>query len=579
MLSKSIPISVLSKDCPSSFTERKIKNNCSDLSEQFTIQLSPKIILTTGDKNKNTKYFEKKSHKTFNNDYELHSMNMINDSLEEAQLEENLVIHESEDDSNKILLDIGSTINGKMLNEFFLENKNNNLDSQNENQKYLYDNSINDEKSRNYLKNNNHHRNFFSKIIDCEILIDTKEVYSKPWTELINNIYSQCQSENNSIQQISLGSQHTLCISNKGKLYSFGWNNYHQCGVKNNELENINIENLNEIKIGHRVIGISTGEDHSLIITEEGYLYGFGLNSNGQLCYSFDKHKIINKPTLIKSFKNLFINDIQCTGNISFMLSSIGNAFICPWEDENKNIHYNPLKLYFPNKEFITSISCGENFVMFISKNGNLFSMGSNNKFGQLGHGDAHPRYSPTIIEYFATNNIKIIQVSCGYSHVLSLSEDGKAYSWGLGNCGQLGLGENMEYNYSPKSINAFKEKSEIIFQVSAGFHSSYFLTEKNGVYFCGTNSDDRYKDTFVPIEINIKIMYKDLINNPCWICRILNCWNRSMSIFYAVFLDCYFINKDDEKVHKVLNLISKKWLQQSFSNSIMEGIENINYN
>ena len=73
--------------------------------------------------------------------------------------------------------------------------------------------------------------------------------------------------------------------------------------------------------------------------------------------------------------------------------------------------------------------------------------------------------------------------------------------------------------------------------------------------------------------------MYKDLINNPCWICRILNCWNRSMSIFYAVFLDCYFINKDDEKVHKVLNLISKKWLQQSFSNSIMEGIENINYN
>ena len=573
MLSKSIPISI----CPSSFTERKAKNNFSDLSDQFEVQLSPKIILTTGDKNKNTKYPEKKSPKTFNNDYEEHSMNMINDSLEE-NLEENLVIHESNDDSNKILLDIDSSVNGKILDNFFLENKNNNLNSQNENQKYLYNNSINDEKSRNYLKNHNHHRNFFSKIIDCEILIDTKEVYSKPWTELINNVYSQCQSENNSIQQISLGSEHTLCISNKGKLYSFGWNNYYQCGVKNDDLENTNIENLNEIKINHRIIGISAGEDHSLIVTEEGYLYGFGLNNNGQLCYSFDKHKTINKPTFIKSFKNSFISDIQCTGNISFILNTTGTAFICPWEDECKEIHYNPLKLYFTNKESITSISCGDNFVMFTSKDGNLFSMGSNNKFGQLGLGDAQPRYSPTIIEYFETNNIKIIQVSCGYSHVLALSEDGKSFSWGLGNCGQLGLGENMEYNYSPKSINSFKEKNEIIFQVSAGFHSSYFLTEKNGVYFCGTNSDDRYKETFTPEEINIKIMYKDLINNPCWICRILNTWNRSMSIFYAVFLDCYFINKDDEKVHKVLNLISKKWLQQSFSNSIMEGIENINY-
>ena len=34
----------------------------------------------------------------------------------------------------------------------------------------------------------------------------------------------------NSMQLISLGSTHTLVASSKGKLYSWGWNDWGQCG-------------------------------------------------------------------------------------------------------------------------------------------------------------------------------------------------------------------------------------------------------------------------------------------------------------------------------------------------------------
>ena len=35
-----------------------------------------------------------------------------------------------------------------------------------------------------------------SKILDIKILIDTNEIYLKPWSQLINNIYNKCESNN-----------------------------------------------------------------------------------------------------------------------------------------------------------------------------------------------------------------------------------------------------------------------------------------------------------------------------------------------------------------------------------------------
>ena len=154
----------------------------------------------------------------------------------------------------------------------------------------------------------------------------------------------------------------------------------------------------------------------------------------------------------------------------------------------------------------------------------------------------------------------------------------GIPYSWGLGGEDQHGQGFGIEVNYSPMPIDYFIKNNLLVYQVSAGFHNCYFLTDENEIYFCGTD-EKKFNKEFIPKPINIKNKYRDLENNLFWIWRILNCWNRSMSVFYAVFLDYNFINKDDEKLNNVLNLISKKWLNQSFSRNIMKGLDNLNYN
>ena len=506
----------------------------------------------------------------------------------------NINNEENEDyNNNENYNDEKNDLSEELKLEKFLNNmKNKNIVSQKENEHILFDmnntkNKDENSKYNNEILDNNLKRNFFSKILDIEIIIDSNEIYSKPWSFLINKIYNKLELNSDSIQLISLGSQHTLCISNKGKLYSFGWNNYSQCGKKFDSKKNIELKNdfkiqyieeINQIKIGKKVSDISIGEDHSIIITEEGNIFGFGLNNNGQLCFNPNKHKIIKKPTLIKSFHKQNIKNVGCTDNISFILNNKGEVFICPWEDRENKMHYAPIKLYFPYKPKITSVSCGDNFSIFLSKNGNVYSMGSNNKFGQLGLGDSNVQLSPKILPFFKNNKISILQISCGFCHVLALSENGSVYSWGYGGNGQLGLGKEISLSFTPKLIDYFKEKEIIIYQVSAGFHSSYFLTEINNIYICGTNGRD-CNNNYIPKNIDIKTKYKDLLKYPCWICRILNCWNKNMSVFYAIFLDCYFINKDDEEVNKVLNLISKKWVHQSFSKSIMQGIYSLDLN
>ena len=514
-----------------------------------------------------------------------------NENIEENENEENNDDNNEENQKNKELEEFLNYNDNKdkisqKENNYILFGTNNST-SKNLNNDIINYNSISqsNNKNENFSKNADNKRNFFSKIIDIEILIDTNEIYSKPWSQIINDIYIHLEKNNDSIQLISLGAQHTLCLSNQGKLFSFGWNNYSQCGKKqeknrtekNIKMEIDKIEEINEINIEQKVCDISAGEDHSLIVCDTGRLYGFGLNNNGQLCYDPKKHKIISKPSLIKSFRRNFMMNVQCTNNISFILNDKKEAFICPWEDQNKKINYIPIKLYFPLKAKISMISCGDNFSIFLSKNGNIYSMGSNNKYGQLGHGNTNICLSPKMILFFKNKKIKITQISCGYSHTLALGDKGEVFSWGLGSEGQLGQNLDVEVNYNPEPIDFFIKNNILIYQVSAGYHNSYFLTEDNEVYMCGSNGINYIKE-FVPKKIEVKNKYKDMENYPVWICRILNCWNRSMSVFYTIFLDCNFIDKDDERVHNVLDMISKRWLNQSYSADIMKGFDNINY-
>ena len=452
----------------------------------------------------------------------------------------------------------------------------------------------------------------FAKILDFDMMIDTNECYETLWASIYDSIYTRCLQNNDPIQLISLGSQHTVCVTNKGKIYTFGWNNYGQCGVPinstvllKNELDNnrlININKFNEIelRILNRVDGvkipqidevifsnsITCGEDYTLIVDKEGKLWSFGLNLNGQLglghCTQIDKPSEVefenennqNQKNVKKSKKNkVKFNSVKSAGYINFCTTEEGEIYMWPWGDKQGNLHYNPNKFFLSSpQEKVTSVACGNNFCLMLNSNGMVYSMGKSNKYGELGVGDFNPRYGPTPIDFFNLNLERINQISCGFKHCVAKSSTGRVYTWGCGCKGQLG--QDNYNNMSIPGLVRFEDPFMKVIQVSAGFRCTFFLSENRKVFSCGCNGTISMEKTPILFDIVDKVPEMSLEQNYS-VVRINNTWCKSFSIFYATVADSTTLKLSPVRISSILNNLSSKWINDNINPPYVETIEN----
>lgn len=99
-----------------------------------------------------------------------------------------------------------------------------------------------------------------------------------------------------------------------------------------------------------------------------------------------------------------------------------------------KSISKTPVKIEFFEGKSPIYTYVGPRHSAVVTKSGELYTYGSGN-WGILGHGDEKSViYSePKLVEYFAKNGIKIKKVCLGDFHSIALSEDGKVFTWGFG--------------------------------------------------------------------------------------------------------------------------------------------------
>ena len=150
-----------------------------------------------------------------------------------------------------------------------------------------------------------------------------------------------------------------------------------------------------------------------------------------------------------------------------------------------------PKKLEKLQKIKINSISCGENFSLFITKNNEIYTCGNNDK-NQLGFDKYYSNSKkincndyiiPTQIESFC--DLKVTKVSCGQNHCLAIVKDSvsntiTAWCWGDNNFGQLGLGLNIKRR-NPTLINTLLEYNSVPFDVSCGKNFSIICLKRKG--------------------------------------------------------------------------------------------------
>jgi alpha-tubulin suppressor-like RCC1 family protein len=93
--------------------------------------------------------------------------------------------------------------------------------------------------------------------------------------------------------------------------------------------------------------------------------------------------------------------------------------------------------------------------------------------------------YTPIKIPYFEKHSLKIVKVSCGELHSIALTESNQIFTWGYGEHGRLGHGDEEE-RYEPTEL---KFRFKYVFKdVFAGSDCSFLLTKDGRVLAFGNN-------------------------------------------------------------------------------------------
>ena len=130
---------------------------------------------------------------------------------------------------------------------------------------------------------------------------------------------------NKSVIQFYNGSRFAFALTSDNKLYGWGRNEYGQLGLKMVNLTKVYkpvlIPDFNDINIKQ----ISCGSGHTLVLTSEGMVYGWGNNSVGQIGCGKELGENISVIVKLESLPK--IETIHCSFSKSFALTNNGMVY------------------------------------------------------------------------------------------------------------------------------------------------------------------------------------------------------------------------------------------------------------
>ena len=251
---------------------------------------------------------------------------------------------------------------------------------------------------------------------------------------------------NDSNIQISLGYKFSVALKQDGTVWSWGQNNDGELGL-GNTTEYDEPQQITDIT--EKITDVKTGYYHSIALTEKGEVYTWGYNGNGQLGNGTREDSLV--PVKVTGLKN--VTKVNAYKYMTIALTQNGEVYA--W---GSGYGAKPVKLNFTRKiidvsgnlvlaenrkaynldetksygKDLIKVVAGYNHYLGLTSDGEVYAWGSNS-YGQLGNGNNTS--SSTAVKVVTpdgkSNMTNIVDISAGDSYSIITDKDGKVYTFG----------------------------------------------------------------------------------------------------------------------------------------------------
>lgn len=158
-----------------------------------------------------------------------------------------------------------------------------------------------------------------------------------------------------------------------------------------------------------------------------------------------------------------------------------------------------PAKISALSDKQVIGGSCGTTYSAVYTLTGELYTFGQG-MYGKLGHGNSDDKSIPTLVNALKTH--KIIDVACGDTHTLCVSDQGKVFAFGDSDFGKLGIGAT-----NGSQVPILVESLSNIRNVYCGSHFSMAVSyDGTSVYTFGKGGrlghENVLEDLYLPKKI-----------------------------------------------------------------------------